>query len=411
MKTEMIYNKRSINVFIIGARGYTRNYGGWEALVHGLINNWKDNTFHFYVFEIVNNEEAEGTEIVNGVTCIRLCVKTSGSAAMMIFDAKATFYAKKFIKANHIENPVMYYLGLRIGPFVYVYRWILKINRIVLMENPAGLEWKRTKWNKLVQIYSRIAAWMMAKSVDYLICDSKGILDEYSRMIKGKRPNKLYISYGSYLAVKAELNEKVKEYLVKWNILPNQYYLILGRFVPENNYEIMIKGFMKSNTKKDLVIVCNYESEKNSFYQYILKETGFTQDNRIKLVGTLYDMDILNYLRQNALGYIHGHSVGGTNPGLLEAMATTNVNILYDVIFNREVGGNAAFYFSNCKSLTEQIDQCDKLSEAEIQAFGNKAKERMQKLYSWDFIISEYEKVFYMPFSAAIPRMGEGIEK
>lgn len=389
-----------INVFIIGLRGYTQNYGGWEALAHGMLDNWKDSTIHFYAFEKVSTPEEAGIEVVNGITCIRLYEKNSGNSAMMRYDAKSTIYALKYIKENNISNPILYHLGVRIGPLVFAYRRKLKRAGIVLMENPAGLEWRRTKWNKLVQVYLAIAAYLMAKSTDYLICDSKGIRDFYEKVIKSKRPIKEYISYGSYPVpvLEERMPEKVSDYFKQWNINPNDYFLILGRFIPENNYEMMIKGFMKSKTEKKLVIVCNYKTEIQKFHEHILKVTNYPSDSRIKMVGTMYDNEILNYLRQYAVGYIHGHSVGGTNPGLLEAMSATNVNILYDVVFNKEVGDDASVYFKDSDTLGIVIEQVSNMSLIEREELGKKAKMRMQDQYSWDFIVDEYQKVFHKPF-------------
>lgn len=400
---ENVKKNIKVNVFIIGLRGYTQNYGGWEALAHGMLDNWKDSSIHFYAFEKVTTPEDEGIAVVKGVTCIRLYVKNSGNSTMMWYDAKATVYALKYIKENDICNPILYHLGVRIGPMVFAYRSKFKKAGIVLMVNPAGLEWKRTKWNKLVQIYLAIAAYLMAKSTDYLICDSKGIRAFYEKLIKSKNPVKEYISYGSYpsVALQEQMPDRVSDYFNQWDIKPNDYFLILGRFTPENNYEMMIKGFMEADVTKKLIIVCNYKTEIQRFHDHILKETNYSSDRRIKMVGTMYDCEILNYLRQNAVGYIHGHSVGGTNPGLLEAMSATNVNLLYDVVFNKEVGGDVAVYFKDSATLAKLVDQVSSMSSIERKALGLKAKKRMKDLYSWEFVVDEYQKVFHKPFAGS----------
>ena len=110
------------NVFILGSRGYTRNYGGWEALVRGLINNWKDDETKFFVYEIVHSKDEEKIEVVNGVTCIRLFIKQTGYIAMVLFDIKALFNAKKYIQNEKISSPIIYALGPRIGMVYLAYR-------------------------------------------------------------------------------------------------------------------------------------------------------------------------------------------------------------------------------------------------------------------------------------------------
>ena len=389
-----------INVFIIGARGYTQNYGGWEALVHGMIDNWKDSSVKFYVFEKVEKTSDEGILELPQCTCIRVCVKETGSSAMMIFDSKCTDYARNYIVEHKLTNPIMYYLGLRIGPKVWLKRRSLKKAGIILMENPAGLEWKRTKWNKLVQIYAYVAAHFMAHAVDYMVCDAEEIRNVYNKMIRSKRPKKEFIAYGSYPVEKViePMPEKVKAFFDEWGIKKDGYYLILGRFIPENNYEMMFKGFIASDSHRDLVVVTNYKTEIQTFLQHIKDSTGYEADKRVKMVGTVYDKEMLHYIRQYAHGYIHGHSVGGTNPGLLEAMSETDMNLLFGCPFNREVGGSAAEYFDSEKELTDLIQRVDGYSEAKIKEYGNRAKKRMQSEYSWNGIVEKYRELFHRIF-------------
>lgn len=382
------------NVFILGSRGYTKKYGGFETLVKGLINNWKDENTKFYIYELVQNKSEEKIEMVNGATCIRLYIKKNTSLTMILFDIKAMFHANNFVKKNKINNPIIYILGPRIGPLLFLYRPILKRTGFVILENPAGMEWRRSKWNWIAQQYLKISVYTMAKASDYLVCDSKGILKVYNKIIKSKRPQKAYIAYGSYPAQKllSVMPDNVQRYFDDFNLKPNEYYLILGRFIPENNYEMMIKGFLKSNTKKQLIIICNVE--KNNFYESLRKITKFDQDDRIKFVGPMYDREILNYVRQYAHAYIHGHSVGGTNPGLLEAMSATDVSLLYDCVFNREVGAEATYYFKDDDSLADLIDKYDNIYNETKYELGVKAKERMKNQYSWKKIINQYEELF-----------------
>ena len=173
----------------------------------------------------------------------------------------------------------------------------------------------------------------------------------------------------------------------------NGYYLIVGRFVPENNYETMISEYMKTNLKQDLVIVSNVE--RNKFYNLLLKETRFDFDSRIKFVGTVYDRELLKKIREEAFGYIHGHEVGGTNPSLLEALGSTNVNYLYDVGFNKEVGEDAAIYWNKeTGNLAMVLEANQFLEKKDIENFGKKAKEIIVKKYSWERICDEYESLF-----------------
>lgn len=385
-----------INVFIIGLRGYTQNYGGWEAFAHGLLDNWTDESVHFYAYEKVDDYSKEEIAEVNGITCIRVCEKETGGSAMMKYDKNCTDITCELVKKYNIKNPIMFHLGVRIGPYLWLKRREIKKLGIAMMENPAGAEWRRTKWNKLVQVYLWISAMMMAKSTDCMACDNEGIRDIYEDMLIGKKPELEYVAYGveSVPEVDEIMPEKVAQYFEKWEIEKDQYYLVLGRFIPENNYEMMFKGFMKSKTDRKLLVICNYQTEIQKFYEHIKESTGFEADSRVIMAGTLYDQEILHYIRQYAHGYIHGHSVGGTNPGLLEAMAETDVNMLFDVSFNKYVGGDAAQYFNSDAKLAELINVIDLISEQEKKEYGAKAKERMLEKYTWKHIVDEYDRIF-----------------
>lgn len=387
--------KKSINVFMIGLRGYTQNYGGWEAFAHGLFDNWEDESIQWWAFEKVDSIDQEGIEIVNNIICVRVFEGETGSSAMPKYDVHCTDLTCHIVEKHKVANPIMFHLGVRIGPVLWMKRKSIKKLGIRMMENPAGAEWRRTKWNRLVQVYLFLSAMMMAKSTDCMVCDNEGIRDLYDKMLIGRKPKLEYVAYGVDPAprVSDKMPESVVHYFKKWGIEKDNYYLILGRFIPENNYEMMFKGFMKSKTNKKLLVICNYKTEIRKFYNHIKQSTGFMNDDRIIMAGTLYDQEILHYVRQYAHGYIHGHSVGGTNPGLLEAMAETDLNILYNVNFNRHVGGKAAVYFKNEYELASKIEKLDSISATKKTNVGIKARNNMKNKYSWEHIVDEYDRV------------------
>lgn len=173
----------------------------------------------------------------------------------------------------------------------------------------------------------------------------------------------------------------------------NEYYLVVGRFVPENNYETMIREFMGSETRKDLVIIADMNPK---FFAQLEKKLSFQQDSRIKFVGTVYNQKLLRKIRESAWGYLHGHEVGGTNPSLLEALGATKLNLLLDVEFNQEAAGDAACYWTKDPgSLSSLIKACDSMSKDQRDAFEKKAKQRIQSCYTWQFVADQYEKLFY----------------
>ena len=159
----------------------------------------------------------------------------------------------------------------------------------------------------------------------------------------------------------------------------------------------MIREFMKSNSKKDLVIISNVE--KNKFYSDLRKATNFESDSRIKFVGTVYNSELLKFIREHAYAYLHGHEVGGTNPSLLEALGSTKVNLLLNVGFNKEVGMDSSLYWNKEKgNLAELINRTDKLNKVQIEELNDKSSNVIFDRYDWTLIINEYEERFLKEF-------------
>ena len=175
----------------------------------------------------------------------------------------------------------------------------------------------------------------------------------------------------------------------EYNLTKNNYCLMVGRFVPENNYELVINSFMKSKIEKKLLIISNLSS--CNYYNEIIEKMSCSKDSRIVFVDGIYDQTKLAVIRKNAYLYIHGHSVGGTNPSLLEAMSLTNLNILYDVCFNKDVGQKSCLYFDNNDTLIKILNNIDKYDSKKM---GNECKDIIKNNYTWDIIVQKYKKLF-----------------
>lgn len=387
---------KKVEVFIIGAKGIPAKYGGFESFVDKLTLLKKSNTIHYNVAcrRDLSENKADFYDY-NGATCFNVDVPSVGPAKAILYDVNAFRSALNQIKENKILKPVVYVLACRMGPFINHFKKQLKDFNGTLLVNPDGHEWLRAKWSYPVRRYWKYSEALMVKHADLLICDSQNIEKYIQHDYAKYTPQTTYISYGSDLhdSTLTKKSEKVKSWYQKKKITINNYYLIVGRFVPENNYETMIKEFMKSDTDKDLVIITNVE--KNKFYRKLLAKTHFESDDRIKFVGTVYDTQLLKFIRENAYGYIHGHEVGGTNPSLLEALGSTKVNMLLNVGFNREVGLSGAEYW-NKKSgnLATLISKTDKLTSKQISELNERSDNRIKKHFDWSMITDKYESVF-----------------
>lgn len=383
------------NIFIIGSKGIPGAYGGYETFVDKLTENHQDHkNIKYHVACAVDDAGGENEFLYHNAHCFRILRKKIGPAQAIFYDIDALKYTIDYIKKNKIKSPIVYVLACRIGPFFSKY--VKQIHALggKVYVNPDGHEWKRAKWSAPVRKYWKISEGLMVKHSDLLICDSKNIEKYIHESYEKYDPKTIFIAYGAETR-KSKISDKDTKLLDWYNskgLLPKEYYLVVGRFVPENNYEVMIREFMKSNSKKNFALITNVS---NKFLKELKQKTGFSKDKRIKFVGTVYDKELLMKIRKNAYGYFHGHEVGGTNPSLLEALGSTELNLLLDVGFNREVAEDAALYWNkNDGDLAALIDKADLLEPETISQFGVKAHKRIAENYSWEFICRQYYNLF-----------------
>lgn len=257
----------------------------------------------------------------------------------------------------------------------------------------------RAKWNYFIRKYWKLSELMMVKYSDLSICDSivieKYIHENYDKKFRKKEIlNTTFIAYGAETQKSNFSNDNPQ--LLDWynskGLSIKDYYLVVGRFVPENNFAIMIHEFMQSHSKKNLAIIT---TTNDKYLKKLEQKYHFYSDPRIKFVGTVYNQELLKKIRENAFAYLHGHEVGGTNPSLLEALGSTDLNLLLDVSFNREVGkDNALYWTKEPGNLARLIEKVDEMKVDEIKMLGIKAKKRITDEYSWEHIASQYKNLF-----------------
>lgn len=378
------------NVFIVGCKGIPANYGGYETFVENLTKRQINKNIKYHV-ACLGDEEKEYEH--NNAHCFQLNVPHIGPARAMQADIDAFKYILKYVKKNSIKDFTVLVLACRIG--IVFKKYVNKVHKLggKVIVNPDGHEWLRSKWSKSIKKYWKYSEGKMVRYADFLICDSVNIEKYIQEEYKKYNPKTTFIAYGADVAksiIDAD-DHWVDDWIKEKGITKNNYYLIVGRFVPENNYETMIKEFMKSKSKKDLVIVTYFKD--NKLYNTLKEKLHFEKDSRIKFVGTVYQPEYIKNIRENAYGYLHGHSVGGTNPSLLEALASTKLNLLYDCGFNKEVGQDSSLYWKlEDGNLSSLIDKCDALSNDEISKYDLLSTNVIVDRYNWKLIISNYEK-------------------
>lgn len=401
------------HVFIIGSKSIGQ-YGGYETFVDRLISEHeKEHSIKYHVACKANGDGCMDETKLQGVSnrqvdkdgnvreftyknahVFKIPCPNIGPAVAIYYDCAAVLYGIRYCKQHRIAFPIFYILTCRIGLFIGELVKQIKAIGGSFYLNPDGHEWKRAKWSTIVRCYWKWSEKKMVSKADLIVCDSvnieKYIKEEY------KLANTAYIAYGADVQ-KSELSDddpKFQKWMNEKGLEKNNYFLVVGRFVPENNYETMIREFMKSKSKKAFALITNVNE---GFLTELEEKLHWKSDSRIKFVGTVYDKELLKKIRENAYAYLHGHEVGGTNPSLLEALSSTDLNLLLDVGFNREVGEDSCLYWKKYSgNLSGLINKVDEMNAAEREKLGVKAKERIRRNYSWELIGSEYKNIWQM---------------
>lgn len=393
------------HVFLVGAKSLGA-YGGYETFINKLTEYHQDNEKIKYHVACkangqgaMNPSETAGAVITSPTTftyhnaeCFQINIPEKlGPAQAIYYDCKALAECVKIIKKEKIDSPIVYVMACRIGPFFGKYvKAIHKLGGKIYL-NPDGHEWMRAKWSKSVRKYWKKSEELMVKASDLIICDSINI-EKYIKKSYGQNLNTTFIAYGAETRKSIGAEERYVKWIREKGLHDGEFYLVVGRFVPENNYEAMIREFMKSNSTKDFAIITNVDDK---FLSELEQKLSYKKDKRIKFVGTVYDQELLMKIRESAYAYFHGHEVGGTNPSLIEALGSTELNLLLEVGFNQEVALDAALYWSkDTGNLAMLIDEADSMSSEDRFALGKKAKERVRTAYSWQLICDRYAEEF-----------------
>ncbi len=353
-----------MRIGIVGSRGIPNHYGGFEQLAEFLSVELVNRGHQVWVYNSSLHPYKEtkfhGVEII---TCYDPESKI-GTAGQFIYDFNC------IVDSRARNFDILLQLGYTSNS---IWKVLLPENSLIIT-NMDGMEWMRSKYSPMVQRFLKIAERWAVESSHYLIADSIAIKDY---IFNKYQLHADYIAYGATL-----FNNPNEDVLSKYKLLKQGYYLAIARFEPENNLEMIIQGYLKSGSDKPLILIGNSE---NKFGQYLINKY---KNPMIKFLGPNYDLDELNNLRYYCSLYFHGHSVGGTNPSLLEAMASYAPICAHNNEFNKSVLGDDAKYFSNDDGIVSCMNHEFSFSDA-IQQNANKI---IQK-YNWTLIIDEYESL------------------
>ena len=352
-------------VAIIGTQGVPANYGGFETLVENILGEHCSDDIEYTVY-CSSKDMPERLDSYKGAKLKYISWRANGVQSIL-YDIAA------MIRSIRGYDTILV-LGVSGCTFLPIFKLFSRAKVIV---NIDGLEHRRDKWTRAVRKFLLLSEVIAVKSAHTIIADNKGIADYVDW--RYKKEAKL-IAYGDDHALCNVANDKQQEILAHYGLEKGNYSISVCRIEPENNCHITLDAF--ANSGKPLVFVGNW---KRSEYSRQLKDKYGKYPN-IKLIDSIYDLDILYTLRSNAQYYIHGHSAGGTNPSLVEAMFLGRPVLAYDVVYNRETTHQKAHFWQNSNELQRLVERND--------LTGDDIKKVAQECYTWEKIAKQYEELY-----------------
>lgn len=368
-----------MKIAFVSTRGIPNNYGGFEQFAEyisvGLAERGHEVTVYSPHYHPYQKNEYKGVRIKH-IYSPELWM--GGSVGSFLYDYSCL---KDALKKEDFD--IIYEAGYTSIIPAYIRFNVKSIKRPLFTTNMDGLEYKRTKFNPLVRKFIFWEEKMAVKHSHFLIADNMGIHDYYKE--KYGRESK-FLAYGANI-----YNNYDASLLKEWNLVPNEYYLLVARIEPENNLYMAIEGYKASKEygRRPLIIV----GKTNTPYcKQLVKQYG--DDPHIRFVGGIYDFDKLNSVRHFSFAYFHGHSVGGTNPSLLEAMASDCFILAHDNQFNKAVLGENAVYYGSPQVVTMLLDNIDNIAMMHKEEYIKNNLDIIRKEYSWEKLVDEHEKYF-----------------
>jgi glycosyltransferase involved in cell wall biosynthesis len=355
-----------MKIAILGTRGIPAHYGGFETFAEKLAVGLCERGYDVTVF--CESGESSLPKSFRGVSLRYASAAPRGPLGTILYDLRSLWAARK-------KYDVVYMLGYGAAPFCLIPRlWGAEV-----WINPDGLEWARAKWGTVAKTYFRLMEWSSIHAANRIIADAEAIRESLSSR-HGRIDECTVIAYGCDLVETPPSPEQLTE----WQIEPGGYYLVVCRLEPENHVLEILRAFQRSRSQRKLVVVGNHFS--GTRYVSLLRAI---EDPRIQMIGTVFDEAKLTCLRYHSFAYMHGHSVGGTNPSLLEAMGCRNLIFAHDNPFNRETLGASGIFFADEQELTSKIDNAEEGS-IDLDRLRLDSMSRARLNYRWDDIVSKY---------------------
>ncbi|GHT51940.1 rhamnosyltransferase [Bacteroidia bacterium] len=369
-----------MKIAIISTRGIPNNYGGFEQFAEyisvGLVQRGHEVTVYSPRFHPYREDNYKGVRIKHIYSPEQWLGSSMGSF----------FYDFNSLRdALHKENfDIIYVAGYTSIIPAFIRFNVKNIKKPVFTTNMDGLEYKRTKFNRWTQKFLFLEERMAVKHSHYLIADNQGIQDYYK---------KKYEKDIQFLAYGANIYDNYNtQFLEEVDLQENNYFLVIARLEPENNIDAIIQGYLNSNQKniKPLIVIGKTDTLHG---KYLVKK--YSSNKSVRFIGGVYSFDKVNSIRYFSTAYLHGHSVGGTNPSLLEAMAAGCFIVANDNIFNKSVCNGNAMYFNTSKDISLILNNIDASIKTKKSHFVEQNLEQIKSNCLWEKLVDDYEKYFY----------------
>jgi len=359
-----------LSIAMIGTRGVPAAYGGFETAVEEIGARLADRGHDVTVYcRRTSGEriaEWRGMRLVHAPALRLKAAETLSHTALSV----------AHLALSRQRRPDMAFVfNAGNAPFVPFLRRL----RVPVAVHVDGLEWKRDKWSGAGRRYYRWAEAFSVRHADALIADAAGIADYYTETFGA--PTEL-LTYGAPI-----LEEAGHRRIGELGLAPGGYHLVVARFEPENHVDVIVIGYARSRAALPLVVVGS--APYAAAHTVRIRELA-DGDDRVRLLGGVYDQELLDELYANAATYLHGHSVGGTNPSLLRGMGAGAPVVAWDVSFNHEVAGTSAAYFGDAADVAARIEEAEAQPSASV-ARGARLRERARAMYNWDSVAEGYE--------------------
>jgi glycosyltransferase involved in cell wall biosynthesis len=355
------------DIFIVGVRGIPNRYGGFERLVEVLAPHWARQGHNVTVFCEADTAQDAGIDQWQGVRRWHLKRRIDGPLGTILYDYSAF---RHIPRGSHV---------IIFGYGTALFQHLLKRRHIKHAVNMDGIEWMRDKWGRVAKIWLKWNEAVAARLSDFLIADHP----EIQRSLQSRFGIEAeMIAYG--VIIEKQLHGISANSHPQEKYLSVPFFLIIARPEPENQIHIMLAAYRLSSSTIPLLVIGNFTSTAYG-------RTLIAAYPEVDFAGAIYDADFLNLLRASSVYYLHGHSVGGTNPSLIEAMAVGGLVVAHDNIFNRWVLGPRGLFFQSAEQLAEILKTT--VSHAERTILLKCAYERCEIDFQWDRILSKYDDI------------------